>query len=158
MPPDPRRPGSDNYDYFALRRRLQRLIGQPIIFRVRRAGSEAPIDIHGAAGLSLADRHAPADGPDRGGARRFTRGESRRAPAKDGAEEGDVITAVEVTGADGKKQRDTAKPADGDEPLDPMRLPTQLALWAISKPTMARRLTVLRAAKGTRARCRPLWN
>jgi regulator of sigma E protease len=54
--------------------------------------------------------------------------------ARDDKEGGDLIEAVEVKLADGKVRRWAAAPSGDDWPLDPMRLPTDLALWAASRP------------------------
>jgi len=141
---DPRRPDHDQLDYFDLRRRLQRLMGKAMNVHVERVGTSGGIDIKlppaFAHTLGLRPRMGQIvalreDSPAvRGGVR-----------AKEGTEDGDVIAVVEVIDGDGKKRRYSATPGEGDEPLDPLRLPTHLALWAMSKPTDWRvQLTVLR--------------
>ncbi|MFL5342273.1 MAG: site-2 protease family protein [Gemmataceae bacterium] len=143
LPPDPRRPDGDHRDFFELRRRMQRLAGKPMILRVQRAGSATPIDVRVPAafaqtlGVRLRMSKIVAIRDNSPAAKAGVR-------ARDGAEEGDEIASIEVTRRDGAKVRYSATPGDG-EPLDPLRLPTQLALWAIGRPTDWRvRLTVLR--------------
>ena len=130
---DPRRPGSGRHDYFDLRRRMERLIGRPIILQVARAdGTTHPVTVAPAYAMSVGVRMQM--GP-------IVSIRENSAAAKAGVKvkngetsPGDVITAVEVTDAAGKPVRYSAAQGDGDLPLDPVKLPVQLARWAASRP------------------------
>jgi regulator of sigma E protease len=129
---DPRYPNTNQTDYFEFSRRLQLLIAQPIVVRVERTdGSTADIRVEPeyARPLGVRFRMGPISA---------IRDDSPSAKAgvqvKQGNVDGDVIESVEVTDADGKPLKFSAAPHDAEQPLDPIRLPTQLALWAISKP------------------------
>jgi regulator of sigma E protease len=144
--PDPRRAGEDRRDYFDLERRLQRLMGQPITLRVRRAGATGPIDVivPPAWGRTVGLRMLP-------GPIVALRKDSPAAQAglivQEGKSAGDVLDAIELTKANGQRVRYSVHvaPGSGDLPLDPVRLPTQLALWAAEKPAdYTVRVTVLR--------------
>jgi regulator of sigma E protease len=129
---DPRQPNTEETDYFELMHRMQWLVDKPITIRVQRVdGSTADIRVEPEYARSLGVRF-------RMGPIVATRDGSPAAAAgvqvRQGNIDGDVIEAVEVTRPDGKPLRYSAAIKDGDEPLDPLRLPTQLALWAISKP------------------------
>lgn len=131
---DPRRPGSGQRDYFDLRRRMQQLIDKPIRLRVLRADKVTTEEI------TVAPAHAMSIGVRmQMGQIVAVRVNSPAAKAgikvKEGdTSPGDVITAVEVTDAAGKPIRYSATRVNGELPLDPVKLPAQLAVWAAGKP------------------------
>lgn len=131
LPSDPRQNDPNRPDYFELLRRMERLNGKPMTLRVERGSSTLDITVPPAYGVTLGLRMKM-------GAVAAVRQGSPAAKAgikpQHGNEKGDVITAVEFIGADGKRRRLSSVPAAGEEPLDPVRLPTQLALWAESGP------------------------
>src|SRR5262249_32880724 len=143
--------------------RLQRLMGKKVVLRVQRAGSPTPLDVTvpPALGRTLGVRMLM-------GSVVAVRENSPAAEAgiKEGKEAGDILDSVEVTDHDGKPLKFAAEPAkdSADVPLDPMRLPTQLAQWAERKPpNWTVKLTVWRQGKHKRekevltAKWDPTW-
>ncbi len=130
---DPRHPDSKSLDFYDLEDRLQRLMGRKIVLRVQRAGTPTPIDVTVPPAFSRTLGVRMLMGPVVA-----IRENSPAAEAglKEGKEAGDILDSVEVTDRDGKPLRFTVEPAknSADIPLDPMRLPTQLAQWAERKP------------------------
>jgi regulator of sigma E protease len=128
LPEDPRNPGSGRRDYFELRRRMQRLAGQPMVFQVRREGQETPVAIqvgpafHHTLGVRMqmgqvtaVREHGPA-------------WKAQVQPHDlDNNVKGDVIEAVEVRKDAGDKEPLAVYKEDT---LDPIRLPDQLREWA----------------------------
>lgn len=144
--PDPRRTGEDRRDFYDLERRMQRLMGRPITFRVRRDGVAQPLDIvvPPAFGKTLGLRMLP--GPIVA-IRQDSAAARAGLIAQQGRLTGDVLDAIEFTKADGQRVRYSVHvaPGSGDWPLDPVRLPIQMALWAAEKPADPTvRITVLR--------------
>jgi regulator of sigma E protease len=139
LPNDPR--GSGHRDYFEFRQRMVQLAGQPATIRVRREGTEQQADVrvppafHYTLGLIM-----------RMGQITAVRENSPAAAA--GVKPGDIIDHIEVR--DGNERIVFGHTADKDvvnKPLDPDRLPFQLASWAARQPEGAPKevsLTVLR--------------
>jgi regulator of sigma E protease len=160
LPLDPRKPGSDQRDYFAFRRRMQELAGKAVTVRVLRQEGprEETVDIrvpaayHNVLGermemgqVTVVVKDSPA-----------TRDPANRVHPRDANLEGDLIQKVEVREPDGSRTvwlTDLPAPADfpvvlpGIGPLwaiplaagrtlthevqlDPERLPDQLRAWA----------------------------
>ncbi|HEV3144014.1 MAG TPA: site-2 protease family protein, partial [Gemmataceae bacterium] len=141
---DPRWTDVKQYDYFDLHLRLQRLAGKPIVLRVKRGAETSPVDITvppvftRTLGLRMKMGPIAAVREDSPAAKAGVR------PAS-GKESGDVLTAVEFTDAAGKRRRYSSTPGAGEEPLDPLRLPSQLATQAALQPQgIPVTLTVLR--------------
>jgi regulator of sigma E protease len=133
LTPDPRRPGAGERDYFDLRRRLERLIGKPITLRIEKSnGSTEDVVIPAAFAPSIGLRMRMGEVV---AIRENSPAAKAGLIAKDGSTPGDIITAVSVTGADSKTRITySATPGSGELPLDPLRLPVQLAQWAQTKP------------------------
>ncbi len=138
LPKDPRDSHGKKRDYFEFGRRLKRLAGQPMVIRVLREddeGASAPknvdIQLEGAFHRVFGMRM-------RMGAIAAVRNNSPADQAK--VQPGDIIDHVEVTDAAGKTVRYvTARNPQGgtgdviERPLDPERLPFDLAKWAAEK-------------------------
>ncbi len=145
--PDPRRGGEDRRDYYDLERRMQRLMGQPVTLRLRRSGVADPIDVvvPPAWSRSIGVRMLPGSIV---AIRRGSPAEQAGLIAREGKSPGDVLDSVEFTQADGQRVRYSVNvvPGSGDRPLDPVKLPIQMARWAAERPADPTvRLTVLRA-------------
>ncbi len=129
---DPRQPKTKQTDFFEMSRRLQRLIDKPVTMRVQRAdGSTAdvPVEPEYARWLGVRFRMGPITA-----IRDNSPAAAGGVQTKHENVEGDVIEAVEVTGPDGRPLRYSAAPKEGEIPLDPLKLPTQLAIWSLGKP------------------------
>jgi regulator of sigma E protease len=146
LPPDPRNPGENRLDYFALKRRFQQLGGQPVRLELLRGPNNEQVQVtleptfHNTLGLRLRVDEVSAVREGSPAARAGVRVNSDKGP-------GDVIVAVEVTDAAGKKRKFTSHKdlGAGEMPLDPARLPYDLMQWAASKPGSKQvQLTVLR--------------
>ncbi|HEX4610798.1 MAG TPA: site-2 protease family protein, partial [Urbifossiella sp.] len=136
-PTDPARPDFD--DYY---RRMVLLAEQPVTFQVARKDDGPPVGVKVAPALrhdlgvrfqmgkvAAVRRGGPADG------------KVTAAPVGTPAAPGDVIAAVGVADAAGKRtwfangpRPAEAGPADALHPLDPLHLPRQLADWAAGFP------------------------
>jgi regulator of sigma E protease len=141
LPPDPRVPDSGLPDYFEFRRRMQLLAGKPVVLRVRRQGAkndtptevdiQVPPAYHYTFGLRMQIGQVTAV---RNNSPALRAGVQARDPAR--RVDGDLITAVEVTRADGQKVRYVTSRSEKVEngvtiiDLDPERLPDQLVHWA----------------------------
>ncbi len=142
LPDDPRTPVPGKTDYFALTQRLQRLAGREMTMTVRRKnGTTADIVVppafHTYFGITLTMGPVQA-------VRSGSTAQRADVRAKSAAQDGDVITAIEVSEGDGKTLRyssvkSTKLAANVRElPLDPMRLPSDLRRWAGARGTEAR--------------------
>jgi regulator of sigma E protease len=141
LPLDPR--NAEHHDYFEFRRRMVRLTGKEVVVRVRRGDENELVDIrvppafHHTLGLRM-----------RTGPIAAVREASPATAA--GVRQGDIIDEVEVT--DGARRLVfAASPLSRDgvtyQPLDPIRLPFELAQWAKRQPSDSKKevaLTVLR--------------
>jgi len=146
LPPDPRKPGSGQRDYFELLRRLQLLAGKDMTFHVlRKDGSPTepvkitvPPEFHNTLGgvmtmgeVTMVRKGSPAE---KAGIQKTQLGKGKGNKEL----EGDYIEQVEVTEADGSTTRYTAEPGKAgvgsdkvkEVQLDPLRLPDQLRQWA----------------------------
>lgn len=140
---DPRHNDPNRGDHVELIRRIERLSGKDMTFRVERGASTLDIRVKRALSVTLGLRMKM-------GQVIAIRQKSPAANAglkpKRGDEKGDVISAVEFTAADGQRRRYSATPNGTELPLDPVKLPMQLAVWAESKPpNYELDVTVLRA-------------
>jgi regulator of sigma E protease len=138
-------------DYFEYERRLHRLAGQMIVFRVRDSeGQERELMVPPAYNYRFGMRM-------RMGPVTAVREESPAAKAGviarqlDQQIQGDILDQVEVDGPDGGKIRFVSTPSKNVPPgvtekgLDPMRLPSDLEQWAAQQRAPRRvTLTVLR--------------
>ncbi|MBX7105884.1 MAG: site-2 protease family protein [Gemmataceae bacterium] len=132
LPPDPRQPGSDQRDFFALHRRLVELAGQPVTVRVRTpAGTtrESVIPPSFARNYGLIMRMGPVTATRSGSAA------EKVVRTKSDGDTGDVIERVEVKTDKGilrftNSRAAAATPGVEERPLDPLRLPLELAQWA----------------------------
>jgi regulator of sigma E protease len=141
---DPRRPGSGALDFYDLDRRFQFLLEMPVTLRVERDSAPSPVDIKVAPeygrtiGLRMRMGSIVA-------LREGSSAAQAGVVARDDNDDGDIIDTVEVKTADDKPRRWAAAPTGDDIPLDPIRLPTEMALWAASGPRdFAVTLTVAR--------------
>lgn len=146
LPPDPRNPGNGRLDYFELRRRFQELAGQPIRLEMLRGPGQERVEVtlgpayHNSFGIRLRAGEVSAVREGSPAERAGVRVHSDR-------EAGDVIIAVEVKDADGKRQRFASHKdlAADEKPLDPVKLPYDLMRWAAANPGSKQvQLTVLR--------------
>jgi regulator of sigma E protease len=138
LPSDPRRPDHPQPDYFEFRRRLELLIGKPIVIQVRRqkAGPhDQPVSIlvepafHWTLGLRMRMGQIIA-------VRENSPGAVAGVCPLDASHPGDIIDQVEVTDEDGSKTifvtaRGESPP--GAKHLDPVKLPDELQRWASRK-------------------------
>ncbi len=131
LPDDPRAPGLGQKDYFAFARRMQQLAGKTVVVRVQRGKEMVDVTVPPTYRHSLGVRMqmgevisirlgSPADG-------------KIHSPNADTKRSGDKIQAVSVTGVDGKVITYRDEPKEGEEPLDPERLPQQLKQWAAGR-------------------------
>jgi regulator of sigma E protease len=152
LAPDPR--GSGKADFFDLRRRMQRLVGRPMTFEVQPAagGPAHTIEVAPAYAQTIGVRMkmGPIVGLRENSPAAKAGLRARQDKAKGEAVEAeqtlsDVIAAVEVTDGAGKPIKYSASPAAGELPLDPVKLPAQMAKWAADRPkSWDVKLTVLR--------------
>ncbi len=127
LPDDPRFPGHDRHDYFAFRRRMQELAGEPVTLRVARVDADKTtlhdITVQPMYRLSLGMRMqmGPISAIRTGSPADEAKVQQRDT---DLHREGDLITAVEVVDGKGNVLKFAEKT------LDPVRLPHQLYAWA----------------------------
>ncbi|MCX7701841.1 MAG: RIP metalloprotease, partial [Gemmataceae bacterium] len=143
----PRRGGEDRRDYNDLERRMHRLMGKPITLQIRRAGTPDPIDVvlPPAWSRTIGVRMLPGSIV---AIRQNSPAEQAGLVPREGKSPGDVLDSIEFTKADGQRVRYSVNvvPGSGDLPLDPVKLPIQMALWAAEKPADPTvRLTVRRS-------------
>jgi regulator of sigma E protease len=145
LPPDPRNPAQGRLDYFELKRRFQEFAGQPVVLELLRGPNHerVQVTVDPTFNQTLGIRLRPGEvSAVREGslAEKIMRVHSDK-------EAGDVIVAVEVRDANGKKLKFTSHKdlAAGELPLDAAKLPYDLMRWAASKPSSKQvQLTVLR--------------
>ncbi|MCI0456972.1 MAG: site-2 protease family protein, partial [Gemmataceae bacterium] len=151
LPPDPRQPETGQRDPFEFRRRLSELAGRPVVVQVRRHGAAegaAPVGVfvppafHKVLGVRMDMGRVAAvrkDSPAaKAGVRPYDVNDNQP---------GDVISAVRLVGPGGRVLFAAGDDALGKElhktfpllnllvrPLDPVRLPSQLARAAAGEP------------------------
>lgn len=155
-PDDPNRKVTNVADVFDHARRLARLAGEPIVYKVRRLdrpgqpGAEATIAVSPAfrreTGLRLRMGSIVAT-------RVGSPADLAKIQAKDGANPGDRIVEVEfgntVLAAGGKSEAANGRTV---KPLDPVQLPLELNRWADRTPgEKTVKLTLLRENPGDHA-------
>lgn len=121
LPLDPRKPGSDQRDYFEFARRMKLLAGQPVKIQVERGKDKERVDIsvppafHRTFGarMTMGEITALRDGSPAAKAGVQARDTSKRLL-------GDIIERVEAGG----------KVLADKDTIDPLRLPFELQKWA----------------------------
>jgi regulator of sigma E protease len=144
LPLDPRKPNSDQRDYFEFERRLTRLASRSVVMRVERTGpdgkkSNVDISVPAAFHKTFGARMQIGDIVS---LRRGSTAEAALVQVRTGTLEGDRILGVKIQEPDGSwtawgdigplpKGASIAWSSFTDKnPIDPMRLPFQLKQWA----------------------------
>jgi regulator of sigma E protease len=128
LPPDPRKPGSGQRDYFEFSRRMQLLAGKSVVIRVLRGSGDrqqtVDVTVPPAFHLTLGTRMQMGQVT---AVRHHSPGAEAGVKASDPNRSlnGDIIERVELPEPDGKVTQ-----YDKDADLDPLRLPGQLRQWA----------------------------
>ena len=145
LPLDPTDIHQKKYDYFEFQRRMKEMAGKPVIIRVRRAVT-GELDDPNAQIVTVDLEVPPAYRYVLGMRMQMGAVTAVRPPAKDaGIKPGDVIEAVEIIDAAGKRisfgsTKETPPDAKVEE-LDPDLLPYQLEKWAKDMPADKRTVT-----------------
>lgn len=135
LPPDPRKPESDQRDYFEFLKRLRALAGKEITIRVERGpeGAKERIDIkvppayHGSLGARMQMGQITA-------IRQGSPGEREGVQAREpGGRHGDIIQQVEVTEPDGTSTRFQAFNTRPAHLASALFLPPTLGVWTAHK-------------------------
>jgi regulator of sigma E protease len=149
LPEDPRLPNTDHrLDYFEYARRMQDLAGKPVVIQVRRDKTDTkenllvPATYRSTFGLQMRMGRVVA-------VRKGSSAENQVhvATGADGKTGADLIDSLEVTDVSGKPMKWARDPKGmGERPLDPIRLPVELANWAATATNKTVKVTVLRLA------------
>jgi membrane-associated protease RseP (regulator of RpoE activity) len=142
---DFRDPDGKIYDFFEFRRRMQRLAGTPVVLKVRRrADAEATPTEHKILVPPAFRNTLPGVRMGMGAVAALREGS---AGEKAGVQEKDILRQVELVDKDsGAREKFTNAPAPPEKAreLDPLRLPTDLRLWASKRNHVDVILTVQR--------------